>query len=1238
MTKFAHLHVHTQYSILDGASNIKKLLERAVQLEMPAIAITDHGNMFGVKQFHETASKLKIKPILGCEVYVAPRARELKESKELDASNRHLILLAKNSIGYHNLTKMVSYSWLDGYYYRPRIDKTLLEKHSEGIICCSACLGGEIPQYIMNGQMDKARECALWFKSIFGEDYYLELQLHKSSRAELNHRIYNNQIEVNRELLKLGQELGIKCIASNDVHFVMENDAAAHDHLICLNTGKNFDDEDRMRYTSAEFLKSTDEMLELFPDNPELIYNTAEIVEKVENYSLSHPAFMPDFPLPDDFIINIERFKVIITNSIRIFAEKLIKDNSELEAKVNELCQTLESAPSLEVIDTTLLSEGDKWPKELDLPERRAISRQYIYLEHITFEGARVRYGENIEPSTVERIEFELSTIERMGFPGYFLIVWDFIAAARAMGVSVGPGRGSAAGSVVAYCLKITNIDPVKYDLLFERFLNPERVSMPDIDIDFDEDGREEVMRYVVNKYGAERVAHIITFGKMGAKNAIRDVARVQQLPLNESNRLSKLVPERPGISLADAFKEVKELGDERNSTNSLIKNTLMYAETLEGSVRQTGVHACGIIIGKDDLENFVPMSTAKGAELAVVQYDGKYVEDIGLLKMDFLGLKTLSIIKDAVANVRQSRGIEVDIDNVSLEDELTFELYSNGGTTGIFQFESPGMKKHLRTLKPNKFEDLIAMNALYRPGPMEYIPSFINRKHGVEPIKYDIDDMEEYIGNTYGITVYQEQVMLLSQKLANFTKGQADTLRKAMGKKQKEVLDKMKSTFIEGATSNGYDAKVCEKIWSDWEEFAKYAFNKSHSTCYAYVSYQTAYMKAHYPSEFMAAVLSRNFSDIKKIAFFMDECRAMGLPVKGPDVNKSRLEFSVDSEENIRFGLSAIKGVGTAASEAIISEREKGGEFTDVYNFIERIDLRAVGKKTIENLILAGAFDSLITFHRSKFLSIPTDEKLHFLDLLANYGVTYREEKNESVNSLFGGFEETVDMIKRPDYPHASLPEWTQLATLTREKELIGMYVSSHPLDDYKYLIDKLTNMDLNTLNQADAHKDKDFSVAGMVSAVTHGTTKNGSQFCRMTVEDYGGSYEFAFFSGDFDKFRNYYFEGNMIFIQGRITQRFKDANYTPRVTTIMSLEETKDKRVQLVGVRLRAADITDKLVDSLQVMCEEFPGTVPLHFTIYDNKGEVYVDMFSSHYKVEVNKQLINLLESNNLNYRFS
>ena len=1124
MGQFTHLHVHTQYSILDGAAAIKPLLKRAKELGMTALAITDHGNMYGVKEFHDAAEKEGIKPILGCEVYVAGGSRFDKSGK--DDRGDHLILLAKNLEGYHNLSKIVSYAFTEGFYYRPRVDKELLRLYHDGIICCSACLGGELPQAIMRGDMQEARRVVEEFVSIFGEDYYLELQLHQSGIPRIDEQVYENQKKVNAVLLQLAAEYGVKYICSNDVHFIMADDAPAHDRLICLNTGRDLDDPNRMRYTWQEYLKSEEEMAALFPDHPEALATTAEIAGKVEEYSLEHKPLMPNFPIPDDFDVPLDQLKETF--------RKKIKDEAVL-AEIDRCTDSLD-----EVVG-----------RHPELSDQLTIAKQFRYLEHLTYKGAERRYG-TLSDAVRKRIEYELSTIEWMGFPGYFLIVWDFIRAAREMGVSVGPGRGSAAGSVVAYSLTITNIDPMKYDLLFERFLNPDRISLPDVDVDFDEDGRADVLHYVVEKYGSKRVAQIVTFGTMAPKAAIKDVARVQKLPLSESNRISKLVPEKPGTTFAKAYKEVPELVKEKESDNPLIRDTMKYAEKLEGSVRQTGVHACGVIIGQDDLEKFAPMAIAKDAELNVVQYEGKLVESVGLIKMDFLGLKTLSIIKDALENIESTTGSRPDIDAIPLDDPLTYDLYSRGETTGLFQFESPGMKKHLRNLKPNRFEDLIAMNALYRPGPMEYIPNFIARKHGLEPVTYEIPDMEEYLKDTYGITVYQEQVMLLSQKLAGFTGGEADTLRKAMGKKKRDVLDKMKPKFIEGAKKNGHDPKICEKIWGDWEAFASYAFNKSHSTCYAYVSYQTAYLKAHYPAEFMAALLSRNLSDIKKISFFMDECKRMGLSVLGPDVNHSKIRFSVDEGGNVRFGLAAIKGVGESAVQNIIDTRKEGGPFKSVYDFVERVNLQTVNKKTLENLVLGGAFDAISDLPRSAYLARDEHDGT-LLDALVRYGNRVQSEKNNVQQSLFGGITEESS-VQKPEPPQYT--PWTKLETLNRERDVIGIYLSSHPLDDFSLIIKHYCTCSLGDLADLPSMNGRDFVAAGMVTSVMHLTTKTGKPYGRFTIEDYNGSHEFVLFSKDYENFRRFLFEGYYLLIKGKVAPRIYNPNeLETRITSIMML-----------------------------------------------------------------------------------
>ena len=1204
MSQFVHLHVHTQYSILDGASAIKPLIKRAKALGMPSLAITDHGNMFGVKEFHDAAVKEGVKPILGCEVYVATGSRFDKKRGREDRGH-HLILLAKNLTGYHNLAKMVSYAFTEGYYYHPRVDKELLRTYHEGIICCSACLGGELPQAIMHGGVDKAEAVVREFKEIFGDDYYQEMQLHRSGDPRRDADVYENQKRVNAVILELAAKHNVKYIASNDAHFIMADDAEAHDRLICLNTGKDLDDPTRMRYTGQEYLKSEQEMAELFGDHPEALTTTLEIADKVEEYSLEHKPLMPNFPIPDDFPIDLPQLK-------ESFSKK-IKDEV--------LLAEVQRATSLDE-----LIGGHP-----ELAESLMIAKQFLYLKHLTFEGARRRYGE-LNEQILKRLDYELSTIEWMGFPGYFLIVWDFIRAARELGVSVGPGRGSAAGSVVAYSLGITNIDPIKYDLLFERFLNPDRISLPDVDVDFDEDGRADVLHYVVEKYGSKRVAQIITFGTMAPKAAIKDVARVQKLPLSESNRISKLVPEKPGTTFEKAFKEAPELLAERESENPLIRATMKYAEQLEGSVRQTGVHACGVIIGQDDLEKFAPIAIAKDAELNVVQFEGKQVESVGLIKMDFLGLKTLSIIKDALENIEASKGVKIDIDAIPLDDSATYELYSRGETTGLFQFESPGMKKHLRNLKPNRFEDLIAMNALYRPGPMEYIPSFIARKHGQEKVTYDIPDMEEYLKDTYGITVYQEQVMLLSQKLAGFTGGQADTLRKAMGKKKKDVLDKMKPQFIEGAQKNGHDPKICEKIWSDWEAFASYAFNKSHSTCYAYVSYQTAYLKAHYPAEFMAALLSRNLSDIKKISFFMDECKRMGLSVLGPDVNYSKSRFSVDDEGNVRFGLAAIKGVGEAAVQDIVECRQRDGKFKSVYDFMERVNLQAVNRKTLENLAVGGAFDSISDLPRSAYFASDGREGT-FLEALVRYGNRVQSEKANVQQSLFGGGNAEADIQKPEPLPHEP---WTKLEMLNKEREVIGIYLSSHPLDDFSVIIRHYCHSTLGDLQDLPSMKNKDFTVAGMVTSVTHLTTKTGKPYGRFTIEDYNSSHEFVLFSKDYENFRRYLYEGYYLLVRGRVQERTYNPNELEcRINSMMMLSEAQETLIRELTIALPVAELTEDIVSQLKETINENRGNVTLRVKVLDPQADVAVNLYSKTLKVGMTPGMVRFLDDNALRY---
>ncbi|MDE5423144.1 DNA polymerase III subunit alpha [Ancylomarina sp. DW003] len=1189
MTKFTHLHVHSQYSILDGASKIKKMIDKVKEDGMPAIALTDHGNMFGIKEFHAAATASGVKPILGIEAYVARRTR-FEKSERQDRSGYHLIILAKNKVGYHNLMRLASLGYVDGFYYKPRIDRELLEKHSEGLIISTACLGGEVPQHIMNERWAELDETINWYKDIFGEDYYLEVMRHKTNDPVKNADIYDNQELCNKKILELSQKHNVKVVATNDSHFLNEEDADAHDLLICLNTGKDLDDPTRMRYTKQEFLKTTAEMSELFADMPEAISNTQEIADKVENYELNVPPLMPDFPLPEGF------------------------------------------------------DDADE------------------FLRHLAYEGAYERWGKELEPDIIERLDFELDTIKKMGFPGYFLITWDFIKAAIEMGVIVGPGRGSAAGSAVAYCIKITNIDPIKYDLLFERFLNPDRISMPDVDIDFDDDGRQQVLDWVTEKYGHDKVSHIVTFGTMAAKSSIKDVARVLKLPLSEANRLAKLVPDGPKVSLAKAFKEEPELERERTSDDQLIARTLGFAENLEGSVRQTGVHACGVLIGRDNLTEHIPIMQVKGVNLLITQYDGRFVEDVGMLKMDFLGLKTLSIIKDTLANVKLSKGIDIDIDDIPIDDEKTFELFSHGETTGIFQFESPGMKKHLKGLKPNRFEDLVAMNALYRPGPMQYIPNFVNRKHGKEEIVYDHPIMEKYLNDTYGITVYQEQVMLQSRALGGFTRGMSDSLRKAMGKKKIAEMDKLKVQFIEGCLANeefieGFEKEVkgkgktfkftargeekevtrkiekpedlIDKIWADWEAFAQYAFNKSHSVCYAYIAYQTGYLKAHHPAEFMAAVLSRNLSDIEKVTIFMDECKRMRLPVLGPDVNESYLRFTVNKEGAVRFGMAAVKGVGEAAVEDIIKERENG-DFKDVFDFVERVNLRTVNKRTLENLAMSGGFDSF-EFNRSQYFA--TDEfDTTFIELLSKYGNKLQAEKAMAQQTLFGGVEDYV--VTPPKVPNSG--EWSKLERLNKEKALIGIYLSAHPLDDYRLEIDSFCNASLSELSvDMLQFKDKEINIAGMVTAVRRGITRTGNPFAIVNIEDFTDSYELPFFGKDFVEFNNYFVEGLSVFINGRVQQRTwpKDSvELEYKIKSIGLLSDVLEQKVKRITLTIPVMSLTTEIVTEMEncLTHEDNKGNLLVNFVIVD-EGKMKLKMFSRTCKVKLSTDLIEYFKNN-------
>ena len=1245
--KFTHFHVHSQYSILDGAASIPGLIEKAKADGQAALALTDHGNMFGIKLFYDTCRQKGIKPILGCEAYVA-RVSLYNKEKPIDRSGEHLIILAKNLTGYLNLVKLCSTAFCDGFYYRPRIDKTQLEKHHEGLIISSACLGGEIDQKIMAGDLEGAEKAALWYKNLFGEDYYLEVMRHPAADPKQRAEIYDNQQRCIQEKIKIARKLNIKLIATNDVHFLNEEDAEAHDLLICLNTRKDIDDPTRMRYTRQEWFKTTQEMIDLFPDLPEAIENTQEITDKVEEYELDSDPLMPVFPIPPE-----------------LGTEEEYRQKFSQEDLFNEFTRDEKG----NVVLTE--EEANKKIKKLGGYDRLyRIKLEADYLKELTMKGVVKRYGENPSPEIMERIIFELHIMKTMGFPGYFLIVQDFIRAARDMGVIVGPGRGSAAGSAVAYCLGITNIDPIKYDLLFERFLNPDRISLPDIDVDFDDAGRQQVLEWVTEKYGADKVSHIVTFGSMAAKMAIKDVARVLKLELSEANRLAKMVPEAPKMTLKKAYKENPDLEKEKQSLNPLISKTIQFAETLEGSIRQTGVHACGILISRDPLTDHIPIMPTEGESLMTTQYDGHFVEPIGLIKMDFLGLRTLSIIKTCLDNIKKSKHIVLNENEIPLDDEETFKLFTRGDTTGLFQFESPGMKKHLRALQPNRFEDLVAMNALYRPGPMEYIPSFIRRKHGEEPIEYDHPMMEPYLKDTYGITVYQEQVMLQSRALGLFTRGQSDTLRKAMGKKKFELLAELKGKFVEGCKNNpdfvqgakekGKDVEeLVNKIWGDWEAFASYAFNKSHSVCYAYIAYQTGFLKAHYPAEFMAANLSNNLSDITKVTVFMDECKRMGLSVLAPDVNESYNDFTVNSHGQIRFGMAAIKGVGEAAVEKIIEEREKNGPYKDVYDFFERIDYKSVNKKTIENLVTAGGLDSF-GYHRAQYLHL-VDATTTVLDNLVNYGQKNQQDSMNLQATLFGeldGFE-----VTKPNIPDCE--PWHDYEKSKKEKELIGIYLTSHPLDPYKLEMQLLCTPVEELNNGLETFKGKEINIAGIITAKREGKTKTGKDFGILTLEDFSGTYELAFFGKDYTDFRQYFIDETAIYVKGKVGPKWgKEGNeLTFTIQKVGLLEALTENAIRSITLQVDIEKLTLETVTEIHELFTtdvnsesykeaqqkaaeqrtqknsdpenfEEPVTaqndIPLNFMLFDRQGNS-VKMFSRTCKIRRSRELYEYFENN-------
>ena len=1216
MIPFTHLHVHSQYSILDGAASVGDLVDKAKKDGMSALALTDHGTMFGIKEFHAACKKAEIKPILGCETYVAERSLYDK-TDVVDRYGHHLILLAKNKTGYRNLVKLISIASNEGFYYKPRIDKKILKEYSEGLIVSSACLGGEIPQLIMKNQIKEAEEAILWYKKIFGEDYYLELMRHPAEEAQQRENVYDNQVWVNDILVQLAKKHQIKLIATNDVHFTNAEDADAHDLLICLNTGKDVDDPNRMRYTKQEWFKTQQEMNELFSDIPEALANTAEVVEKIEEFELNSPPIMPVFPIPEEFG-TMEDFR-----------------KEYPEAKLVE-----------EFGEETFTRLGG-YEKVL------RVKQESDYLRHLTFEGAKKRYGDPIPENIATRLDFELNTIKLMGYPGYFLIVQDFINAAREMGVLVGPGRGSAAGAAVSYCTGITNIDPIKYDLLFERFLNPDRISLPDVDIDFDDDGRQLVLEYVTKKYGQDKVAHICTFGTMATKLAIRDVARVLKLPLPEADRLAKLVPDAPKMTFEKAFKESPDLKREKNSDNPLIAKTIKFAETLEGSVRQTGVHACGILISRDPLTDHIPLMPTKDEEnLPTTQYDGRFVEDIGLLKMDFLGLKTLSIIKETLENIKLSKGIEIDIDNIPWDDEKTFELFSHGETTAIFQFESEGMKKHLRDLKPNRFEDLVAMNALYRPGPMEYIPDYIARKHGRQKVEYDLPMMEKYLSETYGITVFQEQVMLLSRLLANFTRGDSDTLRKAMGKKITSLMDKLKVKFVNGCKANFKFMDECqlvgkkpedviEKIWRDWEAFASYAFNKSHSVCYAYIAYQTGYLKAHFPGEFMAANLSRNLSNITEITKLMTECSSMKLHVLGPDVNESFSKFTANKNGDIRFGMAAIKGVGAGAAKDIIEAREKNGPFKTIYDFVEKVNLQTVNKKNLEALAMAGAFDSLEGLKRSIFFAGEHEnDSTTFIEKLIRYGNKIQTENQSMQQSLFGDLGSSAD-VKKPITP--DVEEWPKIILLEKEKSLIGIYLTAHPLDDYKVEIQNFCTRDVSLKdlkNDIEKYKERELTFGGMVTAAREGTSKNGKPFSTLTLSDYTDSMEFFFFGQDFVNFHKYCKTGLFILVKGMVKPRFnKSDTFEFKVLQIELLSEARKNYVKSVTVNIPLDKLNESMIEEIESLAKNNKGKALLKFNVYDPESNMYIHFFSRNTRIELTNHFLSYFEEKpDIGYRIN
>ena len=1227
MENFVHLHVHSQYSLLDGQASIKGMVDKAIGDGMRGMALTDHGNMFGIKELYDYCKKVNkgrkekglkpFKPIFGCEMYVAHCGdKSVHEGKE-NQSGWHLIVLAKNMTGYRNLIKLVSRSWVDGFYMRPRTDHKDLKEFHEGLIICSACIGGEVPKKIANGDMAGAEEAVKWFHDIWGDDYYIELQRHEVTNPTqiANRGFYEVQKKVNPVLIELARKYGVKFVCSNDSHFINEDDAEAHDLLLCLSTGKDIDDPNRMRYSKQEWFKTQAEMNAIFQDVPDALANTCEVLDKVEIYDLESNAIMPFFPIPEDFGTE-DLWRQRFTEE-DLFREFTSDENGE---------------------NPMPLEEGKKKIEKLGgIDKLYRIKFEADYLAKLAYEGAARLYPTPLSKELDERIRYELHIMKTMGFPGYFLIVQDFINSARnELGVWVGPGRGSAAGSVVAYCLGITRLDPLKYDLLFERFLNPDRISLPDIDTDFDDDGRGKVLQWVMDKYGQENCAHIITYGAMAAKSSLKDVGRVEKVPLAVVNAWCKAMPDRlpdgKKSTLENYIEATPELKEAKFSKDKREADTIKYALKLEGTVRNTGIHACGFIICRDPISDHVPVSTADDPDFpdrktAVTQYDGHVIESTGLIKMDFLGLKTLSQLKEACRIVKEAHGVDIDLDNIPIDDPLTYKLYQDGATVGTFQFESAGMRKYLKDLHPTVFEDLIAMNALYRPGPMDKIPQFIKRKNGQEPITYDLEACEEYLRDTYGITVYQEQVMLLARKLAGFTRGESDTLRKAMGKKQKEIIKQLKPKFLEGGTRNGHDPKILEKIWGEWEKFAEYAFNKSHAACYSWVAYQTAYMKAHYPAEFMAALLTRGKDDVKEVTKLLEECHAMKLEVLGPDVNESYRNFGVNDRQQIRYGLTAIKGLGEAAVQAIVDEREKNGPFRDIFDFAERVNMTSIKRNGLECLALSGALDNIATgIRREQFVAANQKGEI-FLDLLMRYGTQYQQAQMEAQFSLFG-----MDAIElnKPAVPEAE--EWSVLERLNKERFLVGIYLSAHPLDEYYVILQNVCNLKMAQMENLSAFAKKGVRLGGIVTAVRSGTTKNGKPFGVATIEDFSGTGEIALFGENWVQWGGYLSVDRSVLITGSVDEhRFRPGEYELRIGRIDWLADISDKVIERITITINTNTLNKDDVEMLTSYAEENPGNTALQLVFVDaTNPHNQLHMTSSSRRINVKRHFLDDIEA--------